>query len=167
LEVASLVTAFSSLFLSNPLNHDKSADNGAIFCYPSLIRRLTMSAPNNVEGPTQPQIFCKWCQEPFPNDHSGPCPKCGKIGRSITLEPQSLIIKTIIQKPQLIIKRRSEIVQDARIKWISRGVGLVVALSGVFVSVSFPYSLIVAGVLYVFTDYLSPFLLQKLFKPKH
>jgi hypothetical protein len=65
--------------------------------------------------------------------------------------------------------RRREIVKDNRIKWASRGIGFIFLCLGLLLSllsVSMLFSGIVAIGSYLITDYLSPFLLQKLFKPK-
>ena len=125
-----------------------------------------MPAPSEVQGTTQSKTFCKWCKVPLPDNHSGHCPKCGKVGKSVTVIPQPLILRFIAQRPQIISQRRREIVKDKTIRWASRGIGLLAALGGAFSPAPLPYSLLVAIASYVITDYLSPFLLEKLIKPK-
>lgn len=124
-----------------------------------------MPAPSKVEGTTESKTFCKWCKQPLPDNHSGPCPNCGKSGRHIKIEPLTGVLR-LTGTVTTITRRRGEIVKDKRIKWASRGIGLICALGGAFLSAPLLYSLIVAGALYAITDYLSPFLLEKLIKPK-
>lgn len=127
-----------------------------------------MPAPSEVEGTTESKTFCKWCKQPLPDNHSGPCPNCGKIGRHIKIEPLTGVLR-LTGTVTRITRRRREIVKDKRIKWASRSIGLICASLGLLLSLlSLPilYSVIVPIASYFITDYLSPFVLQKLIKPK-
>jgi len=77
------------------------------------------------------KVTCKWCGVTLSPTHTGPCPKCGKLGKKISLT----LTETIGFKDSLKWEKQREFFeQNPKIKWLivaitigSPFVGLVMA----------------------------------------
>jgi hypothetical protein len=110
--------------------------------------------------PTESETTCRWCNEPLPDNHTGPCPKCGKIGKNVTIKLQPGFLKLTANKVRTITERRQEIVKEnPKIKWITIAISVISLLVGVI----FPPGGLIAGLIALFvTYYLGPFVIKEI-----
>lgn len=108
---------------------------------------------------TTSRTTCKWCSEPLSHDHTGPCPKCGKTGKNVTvkLRPANLqftgnIVRTITERRQEIIK------ENPKIKWIT----ILVSITSIFLGGIFPppFNIIIGLAAFFITYSLGPLVIK-------
>ena len=102
---------------------------------------------------------CRWCHEPLPPDHTGPCPKCGKTGKNVTLQPRSVVLKATVGKARMIRERRQEIIEkNPKIKWIN----IIVSMASLFLGGIFPppFNIIIGLAAFFITYSLGPFVIK-------
>ena len=110
---------------------------------------------------TNSETTCRWCNEPLADDHTGPCPKCGKVGRNVTVKLQPGFIKLTGNKVRTITERRQEILKENhKIKWITNGISIAsIFLGGLFPP---PFSIIIGLLAFLITNRLAPFAIYKI-----
>jgi len=63
----------------------------------------------------KPKVTCKWCGATLSPTHTGPCPKCGKVGKKISLT----LTETLTFKDSLNWESRREFFEgNPKIKWL-------------------------------------------------
>jgi len=102
---------------------------------------------------------CRWCDEPLSPDHTGPCPKCGKTGKNITIALRPAKLNIIGHKVTTITERRREIIEkNPKIKWIN----IIVSMASLFLGGIFPppFNIIIGLAAFFITYSLGPFVIK-------
>ncbi len=102
---------------------------------------------------------CKWCSEPLSLDHTGPCPKCGKTGKNITVAPGTAKLNIIGHKVTTITERRQEIIKEnPKIKWVT----ILISIASIFLGGIFPppFNIIIGLAAFFITYSLGPFVIK-------
>lgn len=61
------------------------------------------------------KVTCKWCGATLSPTHTGPCPKCGKLGKKISL----ILTETLGLKDSIKWEKRREFFEEnPKIKWL-------------------------------------------------
>ena len=93
---------------------------------------MTFSAPDS-------KTICNECKTPLLPNHTGPCPKCGKVGKSVTITPHPTSLTSFTKRLKLLRARRQEIIKEnPNIKAISNGISIIAVLIVLLLSVTWP-----------------------------
>jgi hypothetical protein len=95
----------------------------------------------------------------LPDNHAGPCPKCGKTGKHVVLEPLKAFLKPT-GKLKLIRERRQEIKKkNPKVLWIINGISIASILFGI----AFPPVGSVLGIIALLAaNFLGPQIIHKI-----
>ena len=106
------------------------------------------------------ETTCRWCNEPLPDNHTGPCPKCGKIGKNVKLKPQPAFLKLTANKVKTITEHRREIKEkNPKALWIINGI----SIASILFSIAFPPVGTVLGIIALLaTNFLGPPIIHKI-----
>ena len=108
---------------------------------------------------TTSRTTCKWCSEPLSADHTGPCPRCGKTGKNITMALRPAKLNITGHEVKTIIERRQEIIKEnPKIKWIT----ILVSIASIFLGGIFPppFNIIIGLAAFFITYSLGPFVIK-------
>lgn len=110
----------------------------------------------------QETVVCRWCNIDLSDDHKGPCPQCGKIGRkfAITFKENISIKDSFAWKSQ-----REFFEENTKIKWIIITITTCTPFIGFFVLGT--VGLILGSILSIITYYLGPHAITKVREIEH
>ena len=78
------------------------------------------------------KTFCKWCNNSLSTNHKGPCPKCGKEGKNIIIEPDPLKIKFILSPDITLEKIKNFYKENLKMLICNIIVTIILAILGLF-----------------------------------
>lgn len=73
-------------------------------------------------------VNCRWCSAELPENHSGPCPRCGKEGRHIKIEVSEVI--GVIDETVSVVKE----IKYKKTEWLFNLLASLLTMLGVGIS---------------------------------